>query len=278
LRKLPLYIFTEDLNFFYKLNKALKEKKIPFKISNILDKIPNFPSIILTTIKELDRLVRINNKATILAYSFNEMFDEYLLKVIASYRVGFKVNYTSIIFSIDPGNRIGLMIFLDDFYFDSFCFYEEENIIKNIYRIINFFQTNNQHLMNLEFKFGSGVLSVTQKLIGLIYNSIKNLEKTRIFLIDEFKSSKIKTLNKYRGKKISKDEISALILALREGIELSINNYISITNQTKGKKPKSNTFRQNKSYILSEPSFTMQQIIEKVLNGELSLSKASQLI
>jgi len=278
LRRLPLYIFTEDLNFFYRLNNALKEKKIPFRISNILNKIPKFPSIILTTIGELERLGRINNKAIVLPYSVNEGFDEYLLKVLASYRVGFKDSYTSLIFSIDPGNRTGLMVFLDDFYFDSFCFYEEESIIKYIYTIINFFQANNPHLLDLEFKFGSGVLSLTQKLIGLIYNSIKNREKIKIFLIDEFKSSKIKTLNKYQGKKISKDEISALILALRGGIELSINNYISITNHTKGRKCKPKTFKKNKLDIINEPSFTIEQIIEKILTGELSLSKASQLI
>ena len=278
MRRLPLYIFTEDLNLFYRLNNVLKEKKIPFRISNILNKIPKFPSIILTTIGELERLGRINNKAIVLPYSVNKGFDEYLLKVLASYRVGFKDYYTSLIFSIDPGNRTGLMVFLDDFYFDSFCFYEEESIIKYIYTITNFFQADNPHLMDLEFKFGSGVLSQTQKLIGLIYNSIKNREKIKIFLIDEFKSSKIKTLNKYQGKKISKDEISALILALREGVEISINNYISITNQTKGRKLLPNSNKKPNFESISEHLFTIEQIIEKVLNGEISLSKASQLI
>ncbi|MFW9781938.1 MAG: hypothetical protein ACFFFB_06610 [Candidatus Heimdallarchaeota archaeon] len=278
MRKLPLYIFTEDLNFFYRLNKALKEKNIPFKISNIPNKIPNFPSIILTTVKELDRLLRINNRAIILAYSLNEKFEDYLLKVIASYRVGFKNNYNSLIFSIDPGNRIGLMVFLDDYYFDSYCFYEEDSIIKNIHATINYFQINNPHLMNLEFKFGSGVLSITQKLIDMIYKTIENENKTRIFLIDEFKSSKIKTLNKYRQKKISKDEISALILALREGIELNFNNYLSIFNQTKRKKSKINSFHQNKSKTLNEPLYPMEEIIKKILNNEFSLSDASQLI
>ncbi|MFW9770616.1 MAG: hypothetical protein ACFFEO_00400 [Candidatus Thorarchaeota archaeon] len=278
MRKLPLYIFTEDLNFFYRLNKALKEKNIPFKISNIPYKIPKFPSIILTTVKELDRLLRINNRAIILAYSLNEKFEDYLLKVIASYRVGFKNNYNSLIFSIDPGNRIGLMVFLDDYYFDSYCFYEEDSIIKNIHATINYFQINNPHLMNLEFKFGSGVLSITQKLIDMIYKTIENENKTRIFLIDEFKSSKIKTLNKYHRKKISKDEISALILALREGIELNFNNYISIFNQTKRKKSKINSFHQNKSKTLNEPLYPMEEIIKKILNNELSLSDASQLI
>ncbi|MFX0146388.1 MAG: hypothetical protein ACFE8E_01430 [Candidatus Hodarchaeota archaeon] len=266
------------MNFFYRLNKALKEKKIPFIISNIPNKIPNFPSIILTTVKESNRLVRINNKAIILAYSINEMFEDYLLKIIASYRVGFKLNYNSIIFSIDPGNRIGLMVFLDDYYFDSYCFYEEESIIKKIHNIIKYFQMNNPNLINLEFKFGSGVLSLTQKLIGLIYKTIKNQNRARFFLIDEFKSSKIKTLNKYIGKKISKDEISALILALRGGIELDINNYNSISNSTKGKKSKPNAFQQPKSWTANEPQYTLFQIIEKILNSELSLSSASQLI
>ncbi|MFX1496611.1 MAG: hypothetical protein ACFFBH_03700 [Promethearchaeota archaeon] len=278
MRKLPLYIFTEDLNFFYKLNKALKEKKIPFKISNIPDKIPNFPSLILTTVKEFDRLGRLNNKATILAYSLDEKFEDYLLKVIASYRVGFKQKYNSLTFSIDPGNRIGLIVFLDDYYFDSYCFYEEKSIIRNILTTINFFQMDNPQLMNLEFKFGSGVLSLTQKLISLIYKKLKNQEKTRVFLIDEFKSSKIKTLNKYRSKKISKDEISALILALRDGIELNFNSYISISDQTKGKKPKFKTLQQNKSITLNKPIYTIEQIVEKILNSELSLSNASQLI
>ena len=49
-------MLTEDLNFFYRLNKELERLQIKFEVLNIRTKIPDIPnSIILTTLKEIKK-------------------------------------------------------------------------------------------------------------------------------------------------------------------------------------------------------------------------------
>lgn len=276
LRKLPLYIFTENLNFFFRLNKALKEKKIQFKILNIGNKLPNIPSLILTTTKELNRVERVNNKAIILAYSDTQKFENYLLAVLSSYRVGYKEIYSSLTFSIDPGKKVGLMIFLDDYFLDSYCCFKEVALINILEEYIAYFGNKNENLW-LNFKFGIGVISVTHNLVKIIFNNFKDRNFIRIFLIDEYKSSKIKIYNK-RETRFSKDEIAALIISLREGIEVNLVNYESFFNQIKTKRLrierwKDLKFEKNNGYDLS-----LEVIARRLLNGELSLMESTKII
>ncbi len=276
MRKLPLYIFTENLNFFFRLNKALKEKKIPFKILNIGKKLPNTSSLILTTSKEFNRVERVNNKAIILAYSDEQKFENYLLEVLSSYRVGYKEIYSSLTFSIDPGKKIGLMIFLDDYFLDSYCCFKEVALIHILEDYIAYFGGKNKNLW-LNFKFGIGVISITHNLVKLIVNNYKDRKYIRIFLIDEYKSSKIKIYNK-RKTKFSKDEIAALIISLREGIEVNLVNYETFFNQIKTKRLKIERwndvkFEKNNGYDLS-----LEAIAKRVLNGELSLTESTKII
>jgi len=276
LRKLPLYIFTENLNFFFRLNKALKEKKIQFKILNIGKKLPNTPSLILTTSKELNRVESVNNKAIILAYSDTQKFENYLLEVFSSYRVGYKEIYSSLTFSIDPGKRIGLMIFLDDYFLDSYCCFKEVDIIHILEEYIAHFVSKNENLW-LNFKFGIGVISVTHNLVKIIFSNYKDRNFIRIFLIDEYKSSKIKIFNK-KEKKFSRDEIAALIISLREGIEVNRVNYETFFNQIKTKRLKIErwkdfNFEKNNGYDLS-----LGVLAKRVLNGELSLMESTKII
>jgi len=276
LRKLPLYIFTENLNFFFRLNKALKEKKIQFKILNIGKKLPNTPSLILTTSKELNRVESVNNKAIILAYSDTQKFENYLLEVFSSYRVGYKEIYSSLTFSIDPGKRIGLMIFLDDYFLDSYCCFKEVDIIHILEEYIAHFVSKNENLW-LNFKFGIGVISVTHNLVKIIFSNYKDRNFIRIFLIDEYKSSKIKIFNK-KEKKFSRDEIAALIISLREGIEVNCVNYETFFNQIKTKRLKIErwkdfNFEKNNGYDLS-----LGVLAKRVLNGELSLMESTKII
>lgn len=273
-----LFILTKNLSFFYRINKVLTENRIKFKILNFGMKIPNIPSIILTTYEEKDGFETKDNKIVILAYSRDEDFNEYILRVIAAFRIGFKEYYSKLTFSIDPGKRIGLMIFLDDFYLDSYCCYQRKELINEIRTHINLFQKNNPNLMKLIFKFGRGVISITFDLVEKIFNILQNRNNVSIFLIDEFKSSKIKINNQHSHPKISKDEAAALILALREGIEINQKNYLIIYKQLREKKMKNEEFRKKNYEEINKSIFTLKEIAEKVFNGELSLSDATEMM
>ena len=273
-----MYILTENLNFFYKLNKILTEKKISFRVLTFGSKIPNIASIILTTSEESSKFINKSDDVNYLVYSPNLIFEDYIFRVLAAYRIDYKEIYSKLTFSIDPGKKIGLMVFLDDYYLDSYCCYGVDKLIEKILKIIRVFQKDNPDLIHIDFKFGRGVLSITYELVERIYKILKNRENLKVYLIDESNTSKIKNLSKFKGRKITKDEISALILAMREGMEVTNENYIKIFNQINSKKLKLNAlnkgdFEKNHSIL-----FKIEEIIEKVLSGEYSLVESSQLL
>ncbi len=274
----PLFILTENLNFFYKINKRLIEKRIKVEILNPGNKIPNAPSIILTTRDEFKKYYNKDLKVNFLVYSKGENFEQYLLRVIAAYRIEYKNNYLSLTFSIDPGKRIGLMIFLDDYYLDSFCCYEKGELLAAIMNAIHTFQDSNPNLMVLTFKLGMGVPSFTYELIEDIFKFLHGRKSVSIFLINEYKSSKMRIIKKQKERNFSKDEISALILAFRKGIEVNEKNYNSIYKQ-KGLHKLQNevSFKMNFKKI-DENINTLGEIAEKVLSGEISLKESTRLI
>ena len=276
-----IYVLTENLNFFYKLNKELNKFNIPFKILNISKKIPPSPSIVLTTTEEFKRRPNYHKNSNFLTYSNNDSFEEYILKVISAYRIGFKEHYSELTFSIDPGNKSGLVVFLDDYYLISHCCFEIHDLIGKIRTYIHYFQKDNPIFIKLTLKFGRGVLQITQDLVKQIYSIFKDRKNMKILLIDEFKSSKIKIHNREKEKKISKDEASALILALRDGIEVNQSNYNFIYNQIKSRTLKKEDFKKEKLENLNNKSIFLEEIAdiaEQVLNGNLSLYESSQMI
>ncbi|MFX1259780.1 MAG: hypothetical protein ACFFAN_18160 [Promethearchaeota archaeon] len=277
MRNKILYIYTEDLSFFYKLNKELNRRKITFKILNIGNKIPTFPSLILTTSKEVEKVENLNEKILIFPYK-GENFEKYILKVVAAYQISYKDNYSNLTFSIDPGTKhIGLIIFLDGYYLESHTFYEKTELINKIKDYVDFLQEDNINLINLNFKFGRGVLLITMNLINRIYKIFKNRKEIKVYLIDEAKSSKVKIHNKER--KFPKDEASALILALRDGIEVNQNNYYKVFNQIKSKKlKKEEAYKIENIENSNEIIIKLGEIAEKVLNRELSLSESTEMI
>jgi len=279
LRNKPLYILTENLNFFYKINKRLIEKRIKAEILNPGNKIPNAPSIILTTRDEFEKYYNKVLKVNFLVYSKYENFEQYLLRVIAAHRIEYKNNYLSLTFSIDPGiKKIGLIIFLDDYYLDSFCCYEKDELLVAIRKNIHTFQDGNPILMVLTFKLGIGVPSLTNELIENIFKFLHGRKNINIFLIDEYKSSKMRIIKKQKEHNFSKDEISALILAFRKGIEVTEKNYDSIYNQNGLKKLQNERLFKKDFEKIDENINTLGEIAEKVLRGEISLKESTQLI
>lgn len=274
----PLYILTQNLNFFYKINKRLIEKRIKAEIINPGNKIPNHPSIILTTQDEFEKYYNKDLKVNFLVYSKVENFEQYLLRVIAAYRIEYKNNYVSLTFSIDPGKKIGLMIFLDYYYLDSFCCYEKDELLVAIRTFIHAFQGSNPNLMVLTFKLGMGVPSFTYELIENIFKFLHGRKNVNIFLINEYKSSKMRIIKKQKERNFSKDEISALILALRKGIEVNEKNYASIYKQ-KGLNKLQNEGAFKRDFEKIDENIDMLgEIAEKVLRGEISLKESTRLI
>lgn len=277
MRNQPLYILTEDLNFFYILKNDLDKHNIKFQILNLDAKIPTISSIILTTSEDIDKL-EVRNHNNYLVYSKKDDFKKYLIKVTAAYRIRHIKNYSTLTFSIDPGNKLGLMIFLDDFYLDSYCCFEKIDLLNTINKYVDTFQEGNPKLMYLNFKLGRGVLTITFDLVTEIYRLFKGRKNLRVYLIDEFRSSKIRFSREKGGRKISKDEISALILAFRDGIAVDQDNYKIIIEQIKNKKLKIGNFNTLKTENHEKSLLELKEMVEKVLHGELALSNAMKML
>ncbi len=274
----PLYIYTENLNFFYKLNKELKRLKIDFEILYTSRKLPTLSSIVLTTLDEIKKLENIPEKLVILPYSSTDNFNHYILEILAAVKIEFKDFYSELTFSIDPGTtHIGIIVFLDDFYLYAHTIYEKELFIETINKYIICFQKKNLNLLRLNFKIGSGVIPITIDLLKKIFNNFENRKKMKVYLVDEAKSSKIKIQDKFNLIK-SKHESSALIIAMRKGIEVNIRNYLKVIKY-------GNSYNQNyygNDEISFEPimegSVKLKEIISRLLNDDISLSKSSQIL
>ncbi|MFX0105724.1 MAG: hypothetical protein ACFE75_09550 [Candidatus Hodarchaeota archaeon] len=273
-----IFVLTEDMSFFFRLNKELTYRNISFKILNIRNKIPEFGALILTTCEEFDKYNLHNLKIDILAYDRKQIFENFIIKFLAAYKIGYKDQYSELTFSIDPGTKhIGLVVFLDDYFFISHTVYDNKVLLKKVKNYIEFFQNNDESLIKLNFKFGRGVLPVAYNLISQIFNIYKYRKNMRVFLIDELNSSKIKICDNSE-KKIPKDEASALILALRDGIEVSKTNYKKIFNQIKSKKLSMNKFLKENFHINNELTLTLREIVQKVLKGKITLTESKDLI
>ncbi|MFX1411038.1 MAG: hypothetical protein ACFFA6_11850 [Promethearchaeota archaeon] len=217
----------------------------------------------------------LNEKVNFIKYFKDDNFDHYLLKVLAAYRIDYRKYYSKLTFSIDPGTKhIGLVVFLDDYFLNSHTIYDKRSFIIIIKDYITCFQKKPSNLIELTFKFGRGVLPMTIELLNEICGAFENRKKMRIFLIDESKSSKIKIQDNIK-RRMSKHEVSALILAFRNGIEINDFNIIK-----KNRFQKSNNTENKETRIeeINESLIDLKEIIEKVLNNEISLSKSIRML
>jgi hypothetical protein len=110
----------------------------------------------------------------------------------------------------------------------------------------------------------------------LFYNI--NEHNLEIYLVNEDKSSKIK-LHKLL-KNLSKHEASALILALRDGINVNRNNYKNIISQIKinGISKKKLTTERRDIGLLKNNFELMKQIFIKIIKSELSVEESYEII
>lgn len=272
-----IFLLSEDLNFFYRINKELERLNIRFKILNIWNILPKIQSIIITTSKEIKKINLLNEKINVIfAYSEEDNFDKFVLKILAVYKVDFKENYTNLLISIDPGAKhSGFIVFLDDYYLISYTFFENQKLLEAMENIIDTFQNDNQNTIEVEIKIGKMALHSIDELLKEIFKYCEGMTKCRIFLIDEAKSSKIKIrLNK---RKFPKHEASALILALREGLEVNKSNYLQNIKIIKTKGIRDQKINENydddNEFIKS-----LREAADKILKGERSLTESKNLI
>ena len=275
--KKKIYVLTEDLSFFFQLNKELNQRNISFKILNIGNKIPEFNTLILTTSEELEKYNLNNLNTEILAFNKEEKFENFMIKLIAAFKIGYKDIYSELIFSIDPGTKhIGLVVFLDDYYLNSHTIYDYDKLINIIQTYILALQEGNPNQLQLIFKFGRGIMRITQKLIGEIFKNF-NREFLKVLLIDESNTSKYKIRNDSK-KKIPKDEAAALIISLRDGYEITSRNYQGIIKQKIHNKMKIEEVRENSVEVNEEINQKLIEIAENLLKGNLSLSRSIELL
>ncbi|MEJ2250235.1 MAG: hypothetical protein P8Y97_11345 [Candidatus Lokiarchaeota archaeon] len=272
-----IFIFTQEPKFFYKLNKRLKSLKLSYRVLSLGEKVPYYPSIILTTEKETKNLPNFhNNKTTIISYKENTDFEVYIFKILKSYQVGNKIS-KSLMFSIDPGKKFGLIVFLDGYYLYSKTFYDKRTLVENIKLNIEYIKEINLFCPKLIIKIGRGVLNISSFLVEEIFTTISEKD-LKVYLINEGKSSKIKLHRLINV--LSKHEASALVLALREGISVNRENFkriISNINSNKISKEKLDI--ENKDInLLNNNLDAMKEIFLKIVNNEISIRESNALI
>ena len=265
MRNKILYVLTEPNEFFYLLNKELNRLRVKFEVLNFNAKIPNIPCILVTTEDKYEKIKsRISKKVLTIVYSKNENFNRFIVKILTSYRIG-KSNFSDLTFSIDPGAKhLGLVIFLDDYFLNSCTIYEKGELIKVIKEHVDALQENITELLSLNFKLGRGVQSICMDLVENIYEVFKDRKNLKIQLIDESKSSRIK-IHENKGR-FPKHEASALILSFRDGVEIKMNNF----------ERKIYQINENNNLKVINNIKILEEIAEKVINGELSLSKTTE--
>ena len=276
MRLKAIYILTENLNFFYKLNNGLKNKRIQFRILTFWDKIPNIPSVILTTSKEAIQIEIVNKDTILLEFIEGDDINQYILKVLAVFRLGYQ-DYDNLLFSIDPGlNHIGIVVFLDDYFFDSSTLTENSQVIKYIQKLVYSIQQDNTNPLSLDIKFGRSLLGTTQDLVNCALSTFSNILDMKVFLIDESNTSKIKISK--QGKKFPKHEAAALILSFREGLDVNYQNYRTIFKKNKQIALNRELLSRYNEPYTKEYIMRFSKIAEAVITGEKSLSESIKLI
>lgn len=276
MRLKPIYILTENLSFFYKINNGLKNKGVPFRILSFWDIIPKIPSVILTTSKESSKIEITNKNINLLEFIDGKDIDQYILKVLAVFRLGYQ-DYDNFLFSIDPGlTHIGIVSFLDDYFLDSTTLSDNSQVINYIKKNFDYIKQDNTKPLSLEIKFGRGLLESTQDLVNRAFSVISNILDMKVFLIDESNTSKIKISD--RGKKFPKHEAAALILSFREGLDINYQNYRTIFKKNKQLTVNRELLSRYNEIYTKDYIMKFSKIAEAVITGEKSLSESIKLI
>lgn len=261
--RLNIYLYSNDPRFFYRVNDSFKKLKLPIRVLNFGTKFRKMDGIILTTKSEYEQFSLEKQNDRFLVYSETQDFEEFIMKVLATHKLGYVDNYSEIIFSIDPGyKKSGVAIFIDEYFLKSEILFKQVDIIELIKNFTKYFNSDEGPPVEVKIFFGAGVPSLVDSLLKGLREELKE-DIPDFYLIDESFTSKIKFNKKLF--KISKHEYSALKIAIR-GVNALKNNLLS-----------GEVLKQNKKFqtmeLVSELEFT--EILEKeVFFGYLSISDA----
>jgi len=247
---------------------------------NFGDKIPNIPALILTTEKELEKIKTKKKNHVILPYDGKEDFEKYVFDILKIHNCGANL-HSELLFSIDPGDTIGLAVFLDGTFFYSHTFYSKKKLILNIQKCVEKIEEegkDRKNAIHILFKVGRGIFPFTLELIETIYETFLKKKGLVIYMVNESKSSKIK-FHKYFNN-LSKHEISALILALRKGIKVDQNNYIKffeLKKENKEIKEKLEKELMDISFLTKEREL-LKKLIFDLIHCKISIDEAFKII
>ncbi|MHA1931133.1 MAG: hypothetical protein ACW96X_01260 [Promethearchaeota archaeon] len=241
-------------------------------------KIPTFRSIILTTSEENHKFEKKYKKLQILPYHKGDNFDQYILRILAAYKIDNEDNYSVLLISIDPGtSQIGIAVFLDDYYLQSHTIYNKEKLIEVINEYLLSFQEIDSNPIRLIFKFGRGIKSITIDLLNLVYETFQTRKTMEVYLVDESRTSKIKIQDKNTQLR-TKHEVSALIIAMREGVAVDSSNYLQIIKQKGSQNSNYHESEESDLEEIQEKKLKLIKIIKRILGNDITLSKSCELI
>lgn len=230
-------LMTENFLLYYDLVSIMKRRNIPFASLSFKEEIPPNVDVILTSIKEKDRI----NFDRIISCEVNSNLDDAIDKaILLSY------GKNEIIIGIDPGKNIGVAIFGGEKLIRSFTASTPEAAARHIIRFVNYGDI--QHAV---VRIGNGARIIRNRIINLLQNP-----RFKIEIVDENEVVKA-----------NDDEKAAMHIAMMEGKE--INGKMEII-------PKKGEIKemQRLSRIKSKNITISKKLAKMVLIGKITLEEA----
>ena len=203
--RINLSIATRNSKAYYMFTKLLKEMGINYNSININDDI-NRGTLILTTTKE-KKEIKANRIITIEELSQEITTNKEL--IISSL---YNNKEDTMVVGIDPGEKIGISIYLKHYEIYSNTFNSVEVTVDNLSKIIKKSKCSKKII-----RVGTGFPKIGKQLIKEIFGECENIE---IEQVDESGTSSLGK-NKF-GKKGTRDQYSARIIAFRVGKEINV--------------------------------------------------------
>ncbi|MHA1342063.1 MAG: hypothetical protein ACTSRZ_14710 [Promethearchaeota archaeon] len=270
-----LILHINDAKIFFNLQRKLHKKGIPFYMLDE-SRLPRFECLIVSDFEGINYFQHLphfderKNYFTFLNYENFPNYNILYINIIKSLRS--IEDFDKLTCSIDPGEEyIGVAYFLDNYLLSTDVFYDLESMLENINLYI---LSLNPSL--LEFKIGRGNSKPLRDTLNLFLNSNEKstLNKNfkiqfnafNIYLVDERGSSKVKKPKEYYfqmqnylypTQRLSKHEKAAIIIGMREGLQLDLKSFQKIL---------------KRNFSLSEIKRT-QDISRKKTNGLFSISR-----
>jgi hypothetical protein len=234
-------VMTEDFHFFYRLVRALKERKEPFVSLSFDDPVPWNVSVIITTPEERSRV------------HFDPIaVSEDPEEAINMARSIFKGRrYGTVIVGIDPGMTIGMVVIGNGRIVVADTFERPEAAADKIRKM-----TSGLEYDEILVRIGHGDRTIRNRIIQSVWDVADRVE-----IVDETNTTKNTE---------TPDIDAAILISKTQGFDLESPPEISPT-------PGEIREIQRRSRVESEGSITIDKVLaERVARGEMSMEDALQ--